>query len=127
MKNPHNLKLLNLSPGPSPRFRIFQFCVPVPVPDPEKFEFEARSQSRILKWVSVPGFRDQDCGITGTLSRMQTPGTNQTCELTKLSRSMIQKVEPKKIPSKSYYNFDGITFNDRSPRLRRPLIMVGKI
>ena len=66
-------------PSPNSRSRTFQIWFPVPVPDPANFEFESRSQSRILKWVPVPvpDFRDRDCGIPGTLSRMPTPGTGQ--------------------------------------------------
>ena len=82
----------NLSPGPSPISRIFQFWVPVPNPgfsDPANFEFESRSQSRILKCVPVPvpDFRDRDCGIPGTLSRMPTPDPN--CLAASLSRLLI--------------------------------------
>ena len=65
-----------MRPGPSPGSRIFQ--ISVPVPDPANFEFESQFQSRILKWVPVPvpDFRDRDCGIPGTLSRMPTPDTH---------------------------------------------------
>ena len=53
-------------PGPSPRSQIFQFWVPVP--NPGFSDFASRSD-----------FRDQDCGIPGTLSRMLTPDFKSTC------------------------------------------------
>ena len=61
----------NLSPGPGffnfeSRSRILQFWVPVP--NPGFSDFASRSD-----------FRDQDCGIPGTLSRMLTPDFKSTC------------------------------------------------
>ena len=57
-------------PVPDPGF---QFWIPVPVANPGFSDFVSRSQSRILKWVPIPDFRDRYCEIPGKLSRIPTP------------------------------------------------------